>query len=221
MAIKHKVKDFVLISSDKAINPSSVMGATKRATEKLMYFYTCQNNFTRFTGVRFGNVLASNGSVVPVFEDQIKKGGPLIITHPEMVRYFMSIEEAAQLIIQSWALGKNGEIFVLDMGDPIKIKELAYSLIKAYGLIPGKDIKIKFTKPRPGEKLFEEISLNKKNIDKTLHSKIFVIKKEEEFDCGQFFQDIKELEESVLSGSIKKAEALKCLKKLVPNFKHE
>src|SRR4030043_52967 len=195
-AIKYKVKDFILISSDKAINPSSVMGATKRITEKLMY--VCANkNSTRFTGVRFGNVLLSNGSVIPLFEEQIRKGGPITITDPEMVRYFMTIEEAVQLVIQSWTLGENGEIFVLDMGEPVKIKDLADYLIRAYGYIPGKNIEIKITGSRPGEKLFEEIVLDKEKVIKTKHPKIFVVKKEEEIKSNEFLEQLKQLKLSI------------------------
>jgi len=221
IGIKYKVKDFVLVSTDKAINPSSVMGATKRVTEKMMYFYNKKNKITKFTAVRFGNVLSSNGSVVPLFEDQIKRGGPVVITHPEMVRYFMSIEEASQLIIQTWALGQKGEIFVLDMGEPIKIRDLAESLIKAYGFIPGQEIKIEFAGKRSGEKLFEEISLDKNKVDNTKHSKIFIVKQEEDFGYDDFYKTIMSLEKRILKGQIDNKEALKYLKKLVPNFKYK
>jgi len=219
-AIRHRVKDFVLISSDKAINPSSVMGATKRITEKLMYIYADKNS-TKFTGVRFGNVLSSNGSVVPLFEEQIRGGGPITITDPEMVRYFMTIEEAVQLIIQSWTLGENGEIFVLDMGEPIKIKDLAKDLIMAYGYVPEKDIKIEITGFRPGEKLFEEIVLSKEKVIKTKHPKIFVVQKEEEFDHQDFLNQLKELKASVFQPKLNKEEILSHFKKLVPDFNHK
>ena len=219
-AIKHKVKDFILISSDKAINPSSVMGATKRITEKMMYLYA-EKNSTKFTGVRFGNVLSSNGSVVPFFEEQIKKGGPVTITNPEMVRYFMTIEEAVQLVIQSWTLGENGEIFVLDMGEPIKIKDVADYLIRAYGYIPNKDIEIKITGFRPGEKLFEEIVLDKNKTIKTKHPKIFVVKKEEEFDHEDFLGHLRILKTLVCGNERNIQEVLNQIKILVPNFKNE
>jgi FlaA1/EpsC-like NDP-sugar epimerase len=217
-AIKYKVKNFILISSDKAINPSSVMGATKRITEKLMYIYADKNS-TKFTGVRFGNVLLSNGSVIPFFEEQIRKGGPITITDPEMVRYFMTIEEAVQLVIQSWTLGENGEIFVLDMGEPVKIKDLADYLIRAYGYIPGKDIEIKITGFRPGEKLFEEIVLDKEKVIKTKHPKIFVVKKEEEIESNEFLEQLKQLKLSVFRPQINTQEILNQIKILVPNFK--
>lgn len=218
LAIKHKVEDFILVSSDKAINPSSVMGATKRITEKLMYAFADKNG-TRFTGVRFGNVLLSNGSVVPTFEKQIKAGGPVTITDPEMVRYFMTIEEAVQLIIQSWALGENGEIFVLDMGEPIKIKDLANDLIMAYGYVPEKDIKIKITGSRPGEKLFEEITLDKEKVIKTKHPKIFVVQKEEEFDHNDFMDQIRTLKGFAYESQLNKQNLLDQIKTLVPNFR--
>ena len=213
-AIDNGVKDFILISSDKAINPTSVMGATKRITEKMMYVYAHKNH-TRFTGVRFGNVLLSNGSVVPIFEDQISRGGPITITDPEMIRYFMTIEEASQLIIQSWTLGENGEIFVLDMGEPVKIKDLAEGLIRAYGYTPGKDIKIEIVGSRPGEKLFEEITLSENKVSKTKHPKIFVVGKEEEFDYDDFMGQMR-----VLKGlSYENSDLLSQIKILVPNFR--
>jgi FlaA1/EpsC-like NDP-sugar epimerase len=196
------------------------MGVTKRITEKLMYIYADKNS-TRFTGVRFGNVLLSNGSVIPLFEEQIKKGGPITVTDPEMVRYFMTIEEAVQLIIQSWTLGENGEIFVLDMGEPLKIKDIANNLIMAYGYIPGKDIKVEITGSRPGEKLFEQIVLDKEKVDKTKHEKIFIVKKEEEFDHQNFLGQLRQLKLLVLDSQINKQEILSFLKKLVPNFKHD
>jgi len=220
-AIKYQVKDFILVSSDKAINPSSVMGATKRITEKLMYIFANRQETTRFTGVRFGNVLLSNGSVIPLFEEQIKRGGPITITDPEMVRYFMTIEEAVQLIIQSWTLGENGEIFVLDMGEPIKIKDLANDLIMAYGYLPNKDIEIKITGPRPGEKLFEEIVLDKEKVIRTKHNKIFVVQKEEEIKSNEFLGHLRQLKLSVFDSQINKQEILNQIKTLVPNFNHD
>ena len=171
--------------------------------------------------MRFGNVLASNGSVVPFFEKQIKEGGPVTITHSDMVRYFMSIEEAVQLIIQSWALGKNGEIFILDMGEPVNVKNLAHHLIRAYGHIPNKDIKIKFIGSRPGEKLFEEILLNKEKAIKTRHPKIFVVQKEEKFNYDKFLDNLTRLKNTINKDKINQKELLNYLKKLVPNFKHQ
>lgn len=172
-AERHGVGTFVLISTDKAVNPANVMGATKRVAE--MY---CQNmnaqSSTRYITVRFGNVLNSNGSVVPLFKEQIAKGGPVTVTHPEISRYFMTISEASQLIMQSAVLGSGGEIYVLDMGDPVKITYLAEQLIRLSGKVPGKDIQIVYTGLRPGEKLYEELFHELEPYDQTQHEKIFL-----------------------------------------------
>lgn len=155
-AIEHGVEDFILISSDKAVRPTNMMGATKRLTELILLSLSSRS--TKFIAVRFGNVLGSNGSVIPTFKRQIAAGGPVTVTHPEMRRYFMTIPEAAQLVLQASAMGHSREIFVLDMGSPIKIVDLAYNLILLSGLKPDKDIKIEFTGIRPGEKLYEELN---------------------------------------------------------------
>lgn len=164
---------FLMISSDKAVNPASIMGLTKRVAEVMVSTMPFDRSAgTRFISVRFGNVLGSNGSVVPIFQQQIAAGGPVTITHPEMRRYFMTIPEAVQLVLQAYSMGRGSEIFVLDMGEPIRILDLARNMIRLAGLEPEKDIEIRFTGLRPGEKLFEELRLNGENILATYHEKI-------------------------------------------------
>lgn len=169
----HGVAKFVLVSSDKAVNPTSVMGATKRMAELIIQDLAVRSK-TQYVAVRFGNVLASRGSVIPLWRDQIAKGGPVTVTHPEAVRYFMLIPEAVQLILQAGAFGSGGEIFVLDMGKPVKILDLANDLIRFSGLRPGQDIKIQFVGLRPGEKLYEELLTASEGLSKTVNEKIFV-----------------------------------------------
>lgn len=173
-----QVKTFVLISTDKAINPTSIMGATKRVAEMIIQSLDKRSQ-TRYVAVRFGNVLGSRGSVIPTFKKQIAKGGPLTVTHPEMIRYFMTIPEAAQLVIQAGAMALGGEIFILDMGKPVKIVDLAQDLIRLSGLEVERDIKIEFTGIRPGEKLYEELLTAEEGTTSTRHQRIFVAKPSE------------------------------------------
>ena len=176
LATKHLVENFVLVSTDKAVRPTNVMGATKRIAELICKNENTFSKNTEFMSVRFGNVLGSSGSVIPTFKKQIKNGGPVTITDPDMERYFMSIPEASQLILQAGSLGVGGEIFILDMGKPVKIIDLAKDLIKLSGLEPEDDIQIKITGARPGEKKIEELSLDSEHLVQTKHNKIFILK---------------------------------------------
>lgn len=211
-ASKNGVETFVMISTDKAVNPTSVMGCTKRVAEM---FVQSMNSIseTRFVAVRFGNVLGSRGSVIPLFKKQIAKGGPVTVTHPDMKRYFMTIPEASQLVLQAGAMAEGGEVFVLDMGEPVKIYDLARDMITLSGLIPEVDIEIKFTGLRPGEKLFEELLSAEDGTEVTQHKKIFTAKikciDKTKMDC-----QIKRLLEQTTGDNV-----VKVLKQTVPTYK--
>jgi FlaA1/EpsC-like NDP-sugar epimerase len=211
---EYGVEKFILISSDKAVNPTNVMGASKRVCEMIIQAYNGRCK-TEFAAVRFGNVLGSKGSVVPLFKKQIERGGPVTVTHPDVIRYFMSTSEAVQLVIQAGAMARGGEIFILNMGEPVRIEKLARDLIRLSGLEPDRDIEIIYTGLRPGEKLFEELVLNDENAVKTRHSKIF-ISRLAGVDYNYLTAKLQELEKYV---DYDERYVKKILKELVPNYR--
>lgn len=213
MANKYESEKMILVSTDKAVRPTNVMGATKRIAEMIMSHFKHVSKKTAFSSVRFGNVLGSNGSAIPLFEKQIQEGGPVTITDPEIIRYFMTIPEAVSLILQCSVYAKSGEIFVLDMGDPIKIVTIAEKLIKQSGLIPYEDIKIEFIGLRPGEKLYEELLVDTKKSSKTANKKIFIENAEENKTLNQEMPKL--LEAISLTDNV---EIRKIIKIVVPDF---
>lgn len=211
------VETFVQISTDKAVNPTSMMGVSKRIAE-MVSRYMNRSSATNFIVVRFGNVLGSNGSVVPLFKEQISKGGPITVTHPDIQRYFMTIPEAVQLVLQAAYIGKGGAVFVLDMGDPVKIVDLAKNLITLHGLVPEQDIKIVFSGLRPGEKLYEELFDEDEKILATSHKKIFMAipATDDDMDSKWFFSKLIELKIDAIAGN--QGHVIKKIIELVPSY---
>lgn len=212
LAIKYNTGKFILISTDKAVNPTSVMGMTKRIAEKVVIGLMKKSIKTKFASVRFGNVLGSSGSVVPVFKKQIEQGGPVTVTHPEVKRYFMTIPEAVFLVLKTGGYAEGGEIFILDMGEPVKIVDLARKMIKLSGYTPVKDIKIKYIGLKPGEKLFEELVIDNEEVNRTQYEKI-LIAKPEKINLKNLTDQIKKIEKNLYN--YKKKELKAVLKSLV------
>lgn len=221
MSVKYDVDKFIMISTDKAVNPTNVMGASKRLAEIYVQSLSIAINKgvhpgkTRFITTRFGNVLGSNGSVIPRFRDQLAKGGPLTVTHPDIIRYFMTIPEACRLVLEAAFMGEGNEIFVFDMGTPVKIADLARRMIELVGLIPDKDIEIKYTGLRPGEKLYEELLATKENTLPTINAKIFRAKVRE-YDFAEISAGIDHLID--LAIQVERLETVKMMKSIVPEF---
>ncbi len=214
----YRVKKFILVSTDKAVNPTNVMGATKRCCEMIMQYMTEQSDSTDYITVRFGNVLGSNGSVIPLFRKQIEAGGPVTVTHPDIIRYFMTIPEAVSLILQAGAMANGGEIFVLDMGEPVRIVTLAENLIKQYGKQPYSEIPIKFVGLRPGEKLYEELLMSEEGLESTMNNRIFV-GNQIPIDPEDFIQKLYDLKSVLPTGNSELI--ISKLRQIVPTFKHE
>ncbi len=213
-ADKYGVKRFVMISTDKAVNPTNVMGATKRICEMIVQTWNKKSQ-TDYVAVRFGNVLGSNGSVIPLFKEQIENGGPVTVTHPDIIRYFMLIPEAVSLVLQAGAYANGGEIFILDMGQPVKIRELAENLIRLSGHTPGVDIEIKYTGLRDGEKLFEELLISEEGIQKTQNDLIYVARPME-FDSDRLFDRLDYMRDIIEDAQ--GTEIVDIIKELVPTF---
>jgi FlaA1/EpsC-like NDP-sugar epimerase len=216
-AHQYKVHKFVLISTDKAVNPTNIMGATKRACEMIMQSYNAISQ-TKYVAVRFGNVLGSNGSVIPLFKKQIAEGGPVTVTHQDIIRYFMTIPEAAGLVIEAGSMARGGELFILDMGEPVKIMDLARKLIRLNGLEPDKDIKIQVTGLRPGEKLFEELFMDKNITDETTNKKIF-IENPVTINHDELMRKLSELEKHVDNGNDE--HIIRYLEDIVPTYSRD
>ncbi len=217
LAEYYNVEKFVMISTDKAVNPTNVMGATKRCCEMVIQYMAQNYSNTDFITTRFGNVLGSNGSVIPLFKRQIETGKPVTVTDPEIIRYFMTIPEAVSLVLKAGAMAQGGEIFVLDMGEPVKIVTLAENLIRLYGKVPYQDVEIKFTGLRPGEKLYEELLMSEEGLKETANKKIF-IGNQIKIDPDSFLGALQDLKEAAAANNSELT--LKLLEKIVPTFHH-
>lgn len=215
-ASHYQVKKFILISTDKAVNPTNIMGASKRLCEMVIQLIG-RHSTTEFAAVRFGNVLGSNGSVIPLFRRQIEHGGPVTVTHPDIIRYFMTIPEAVSLVLEAGAYAKNGQIFVLNMGDPVRIADLAKNMIRLSRYEPEKEIKIKYIGLRPGEKLYEELLMNEEGMQTTENSRIF-IGRQIAFDEKVFREQIKELAKEAENEC---PDICYLVKKMVPEYQYE
>lgn len=215
-ADRYHAKKMVLISTDKAVRPTNVMGASKRVCEIIVEMFS-QKSRTEYAAVRFGNVLGSNGSVIPVFQKQIEAGGPVTVTHPEIIRFFMTIQEAVNLVLQCGAYAHGGEIFILDMGKPVKILDMARKMIRLSGHVPDQDIKIEFTGLRPGEKLYEELLINEKNLSGTKNERIFVVQMSH-IDTEQMEEKIRTLVRHAYEGTW---DIRKDIKEVVPEYKEQ
>jgi len=214
LAQQYGVEQFVMISSDKAVRPTNVMGVTKRVAELVVR--SLAHHKTRYISVRFGNVLGSNGSVVPIFQQQIQKGGPVTVTHPEAERYFMTIPEAVELVLQASTMGSGGEVFILDMGKPVNIDRVARNLIRLSGLEPDRDIQVVYTGLRPGEKMFEELKLSGEGIEATSHPKVRVLHGDPvSFDAvTKWIDDL-----STIVATRNVAELIRTLQRIVPEYR--
>ncbi len=219
VAIKHKVSKFILVSTDKAVNPTNIMGATKRAAEKVIHILSQSQSGTIFCAVRFGNVINSNGSAIPFFEKQIESGGPVTVTHKEVTRFFMTIPEAVHLILQSWVMGENNDLFVLDMGESIKIYDLAKLLITLHGYTPDEEIKIKIVGLRPGEKLYEEVLVKEEETQSTSVKKIFKTKNYVSFDKLVFLYNLSVLLETIQEDGLDTEQIKEDMQRLVSTYK--
>ncbi len=218
-AVRNGVKKFILISTDKAVNPTNIMGATKRAAEKVIHLLSQSQDTTTFCAVRFGNVINSNGSAIPFFEKQIQKGGPVTVTHKDVTRFFMTIPEAVHLILQTWVMGENNDLFVLDMGESVKIYDLARLLIGLHGYVPEEEIQIKIVGLRPGEKLYEEVLVKEEETHATSVKKIFRTQNYMSFDKERFVKNLDALEQKLVTQYVEPSIVQQDMLNLISTYK--